>query len=166
MAFLVKSSGEVPPCPKCGGTLTYRDSRMRIWRRCDGSTDHLVIRRLKCEHCGSYHNELPDCLVPHKHYDAETIAGVLDGLVVEGNLDTDQGPCDMTIRRWHRWFSANRNYVEGYLRNLGAGLLGLGEAILFWKSSLLDSIKNDCLNWLELILRFIYNSGGFLPAFY
>ena len=38
-----------------------------------------LIRRLKCSNCGRLHRELPDCLVPYKHYASEVISGVLDG---------------------------------------------------------------------------------------
>ncbi|WP_408608213.1 MULTISPECIES: DUF6431 domain-containing protein [Blautia] len=27
-----------------------------------------------------YYNELPDCLVPHKHYEAKLISGEIDGV--------------------------------------------------------------------------------------
>ena len=77
--FLVKSSATSHVCPLCKGMMKYRDSRKRIWKKEGGVKENLVIRRFRCEDCHSYHNELPDCLVPYKHYDAEVIAGVLDG---------------------------------------------------------------------------------------
>ena len=49
----------------------------------------LRIRRFRCAECHSYHNELPDCLVPYKHYETEVIAGVLDECV----------PCSKGMRR-------------------------------------------------------------------
>ena len=60
----------------------------------------------------------------------------------------------------------NRSNMEGFLRNTGYSTLGLGEGILFSDLSLLEAIRNKYQNWLERILRIIYNSGGFLPAFY
>ena len=40
----------------------------------------------------------------------------------------------------------------------------LGEKLLFFHASLLDTIRQTHQDWLERILRIIYNSGGFLPA--
>ena len=60
------------------GTLRYRDSRPRIRKKEGGVKERLMIRRFRCQNCRTYHNELPDCLVPYKHYEAEVIAGVLD----------------------------------------------------------------------------------------
>lgn len=38
--FFVMSSGSVPCCPRCSGTLRYRDSRLRIRRKEGGITEH------------------------------------------------------------------------------------------------------------------------------
>lgn len=46
-----------------------------------------MIRRFRCQNCHSYHNELPDCLVPYKHYEAEVVAGVLDEVILPADLD-------------------------------------------------------------------------------
>lgn len=61
--------------------LRYRDSRPRIRKKEGGTKERLMIRRFRCQDCHSYHNELPDCLVPYKHYEAEVIAGVLDEVI-------------------------------------------------------------------------------------
>ena len=79
--FFVMSSDDTPVCPVCGGTLKYRDTRLRIRKKEGGVKEYLMIRRLRCTDCHRHHNELPDCLVPHKHYEAEVISGVLDGIV-------------------------------------------------------------------------------------
>lgn len=52
--------------------------------------------------------------------------------------------------------------MEGYLRTAGYQILNLGEDFLFSSDSLLDKIRNRYQNWLEQLLRLIYNSGGFL----
>lgn len=52
--------------------------------------------------------------------------------------------------------------MEGYLRTAGYQILNLGEGFLFSSDSLLDTIRNRYQNWLEQLLRLIYNSGGFL----
>ena len=59
-----------------------------------------LIRRLKCSSCGKLHRELPDCLVPYKHYASEVISGVLDGIVTPEDDDSADYPCEMTMLRW------------------------------------------------------------------
>lgn len=160
--FLVKSDGMTPPCPECRGHLCYRDSRLRIRKKEGGSAEYLVIRRFRCEDCGRYHNELPDCLVPYKHYEAEVVSGVLDGVVSPDDLDSEDFPCAMTMFRWICWLNDNLQRIEGYLRLAGLCLLGFDEGILEPGVSLLSTIRNHTQSWLERILRIIYNSGGYL----
>lgn len=80
--FFVESSENSHLCPVCQGMLRYRDSRPRIRKKEGGTRERLMIRRFRCQNCHSYHNELPDCLVPYKHYEAEVIAGVLDEVIL------------------------------------------------------------------------------------
>ena len=63
---------------------------------------------------------------------------------------------------WLQWFRENLQRMEGYLRTAGYQILNLGEGFLFSSDSLLDTIRNRYQNWLEQLLRLIYNSGGFL----
>ena len=63
--------------------------------------------------------------------------------------------------RWLQWFRENLQRIEGYLRTAGYQILNLGEELLFTPDLLLNKIRNRCQNWLEHILRLIYNSGGF-----
>ena len=58
-----------------------------------------MIRRFQCQNCHSYHNELPDCLVPYKHYEAEVIAGVLDEVILPEDLDSEDYPSFNTMLR-------------------------------------------------------------------
>lgn len=149
---MVKSSDDVPPCPICGGILKYRDSRKRICKREGGAKDHLLIRRFVCCSCKAHHNELPDCLVPHKHYEAEVISGVIDGFVTESDLDSEDYPCHETMKRWKFWFHKNVPNIEGMIRRVCGKL--------FLQAALLSSIREMSVNWLETVVRIIYNSGG------
>lgn len=160
--FFVESSENSHLCPVCQGMLRYRDSRPRIRKKEGGIKERLMIRRFRCQNCRSYHNELPDCLVPYKHYEAEVIAGVLDEVVLPDDLDSEDYPSFNTMIRWLQWFRENLQRIEGYLRTVGYQILDLGEEILFTSGLLLNKIRNRHQNWLELILRIIYNSGGFL----
>ena len=121
-----------------------------------------MIRRFRCETCHSYHNELPDCLTPYKHYETEVISGVLDEIVTPEDVDSEAYPSIQTMQRWLLWLQINLANIEGCLRNIGDSVLRLGEGILFSKVSLLEVIRKKYQDWLEIILRLIYNSGGSL----
>ncbi len=110
----------------------------------------------------SYHNELPDCLSPYKHYETEVISGVLDGVVTPEDADSEDYPSMQTMQRWLLWLQVNLTNIEGYLRSAGYSIFRLGEGVLFSKGSLLEAIRKKYQSWLEIILRLIYNSGGFL----
>jgi hypothetical protein len=123
---------------------------------------NFLIRRLKCKHCNRLHRELPDCLVPYKHYAAEVISGVLDDFVSCADQDTEDYPCEATIHRWKCWFIANALRIDGYLKSIGYQMLGFREELLKSGLSLLEELRSSHQRWFETILRFIYNSGGFL----
>ena len=162
--FEVVNTGDASRCPHCNRILDYRDSRLRIRKKEGGEKQWLIIRRMRCEHCGCLHNELPDCLVPYKHYEAEVISGVLDEVVTPDDEDSEDYPCVDTMRRWLEWFRRNRNNIEGHLRRIGFSVLELGEEILSCSDSMLDAVRKNYFNWLERILRLIWNTGGSLPS--
>ena len=164
--FFIVSSEKTPGCPCCGGQLRYRDSRLRIRKHEGGDRDYLRIQRFRCSTCKSYHNELPDILLPYKHYEAEVVSGVLDGIVKPEDQDSEDYPSVSTMLYWLRWFQLNLANMEGFLRNAGYRFFGLGEDFLFSDQSLLEAVRIKYLNWLEKIIRIVYNSGGFLPALY
>ena len=58
----------------------------------------------------------------------------------------------------------NHQRIDGYLKSVGYRLLGFGEELLSTSMSLLDKLRSSNEEWLETILRFIYNSGGFLVS--
>lgn len=162
--FFVKSSENVPGCPLCQGQLKYRDSRKRICRHEGGTKDILLIRRFRCTKCNSYHNELPDMLLPYKHYEAEIISGVVDGIVTPDDQDSADYPSFGTMLCWLRWFHRNLENIEEFLWRIGCGIRG--EDFLFSGQSLLKRVRTRYVDWLERTIRMIYNSGGSLPALY
>ena len=105
-------------------------------------------------------------MLPYKHYEAEVISGVIDGIVTPHDQDSEDYPSISTMLYWLRWFQLNLSNMEGYLRNAGYSILGLGKDLLFSDQSLLEAVRKKYFNWLEKAIRIIYNSGGFLPAFY
>lgn len=69
------------------------------------------------------------------------------------------------MQNWHHWLMANELRIDGFLRSEGSRLPGFTEELLMAGMPLLKQLRSSCQGWLETILRFIYNSGGFLvPA--
>lgn len=123
-----------------------------------------MIRRFFCEHCCRLHAELPDCIVPHKHYDAEIISGVIDGIVTTDDLDSEDYPCAATMLRWIRWFAKNLANIEGLLRNATAKVKTY--KLTSPGKSVLSLFKQGTLHWLEDLMAVIYNNGEKLSAGY
>ena len=105
---------------------------------------------------------LPDLMVKFKQYSAEVISGVLDGIVQPDDPDSEDRPCEDTMKRWHHWFMANELRIDGTLKSVGCRDLGFDEALLRSGISLLERLRQTSGRWLETIHTFIYNSGGFL----
>lgn len=95
--FSIQSGEVYPPCPICGvGTHLY-GRRRRIALLADGRKVFLLIRRLWCPRCKRIHHELPDFLLPYKHFISACIEKVFrkqGGTVCCENS---------TIYRWRRW---------------------------------------------------------------
>ena len=91
--YIVPSS--VPACPQCGGQMRIRDSKKRKVILADGTVQTFLLRRHKCTECGRVHLELPDIMIPHKHYARAAItATVQDGIKCSAEQST--------IYRWGR----------------------------------------------------------------
>ncbi len=162
---MVKSNESKPPCPYCEGPLEYRDSVMRILRREGGAKNWLIIRRLKCLTCNTLHRELPDCLLPYKHYESEIISGVIDEIVTPDDLDSENYPSAETMLLWLAWFTRNLQNIEGLLQRAARSILAVDQwSDVSAQDSLLETIRQRSPNWLERIIRIIYNSGGRLPS--
>lgn len=89
-------SNEAPVCPSCGILMSGYDSRKRHCIDRSGEKSWYLLRRLRCPGCRRLHLELPDFMIPVKHYEAhlihDTIAGTEDACPAE----------DSTIRRWKK----------------------------------------------------------------
>lgn len=162
--FFVKSR-EPLYCPHCMRVLHHRDWKPRIRKKDGGEKEFLQVERLKCDHCSRLHTVLPNILAPFKHYETEVIAGVLDQVVQPDDLDDESYPSEVTMKRWHYWLMINLLYINGRLKSDGYRRFGFSESLLLSEVSLLDELRLTRQDWLETILRFIYNLGGFLtPA--
>lgn len=129
-----------------------------------GENCFIYMERLRCTNkgCNKLHNALPDKLIPYKHYAADVISGVLDEVITKDDLEDEDYPCEATMLRWKHWLMLNYFRIDGYLKSIGHRFLGLGDELLNTQISLLENIRLSNDRWLEVILRMIYNSGGFL----
>ena len=92
----------VSTCPECGGTLKYYDKVRRIVRTKGGTTWYEKIKRFRCIECKRLHRMLPYTILPFKHYEAEIIEGVVNGIITSDTLGFEDYPCEMTMIRWTR----------------------------------------------------------------
>lgn len=95
-------------CPVCDASLAVIGSRPRTRRTADGTRQIVIIRRLQCDGCGRIHHELPDCVVPYKRYDADS----LETFATQGRTAAIAAD-ESTLQRWERWFRAWAPYVTG-----------------------------------------------------
>lgn len=118
-----------------------------------------MIPRGKCSHCGRLHRGLPDFSVPYKHYSTKVISDAIDG-IIEPETVKDDRPSEHTIARWRLWIEINKELINGILRSFGYRQLGFSEKLLRSTDSLLDKLTASYEDWLETIIRVIYNSGA------
>jgi hypothetical protein len=69
------------------------------------------IRRLRCVGCRRIHHELPDLLVPYKHYEA----AVLESVATPGAM-LDVAADESTLYRWRLWLAQMAAYWMGGLQ--------------------------------------------------
>lgn len=160
--FLVISE-EDTICPECGSSLCRRDRRLRIYKEAGGEKKWFAINRLKCtnDKCRRLHNELPDCMLPYKHYGTGIIEDVVDEVVDSDDLDTEDYPCEGTMKHWKWWMFHNEANINGQMKSMLHHLLDLDTEFLKSSDSLLEGLREKVSpGWLSVVVRFIYNSGG------
>lgn len=155
-------------CTECkNGFLVFFDYVKRIVRDEAGEAEWIFIPRHKCnnERCQRIHRMLPDILTPFKHYKESVISDAIDDKIIP--KESDDRPSEATVKRWKHWMILNELDIEGYLRSIGYRELGFSEELLKTSFSLLEKIHSSMPNdWLKIIIRMIYNSGGRLCPFY
>ena len=161
--FLCESR-EDPVCPHCGELLRYRDRRKRLMKWYNGEKKAFSLRRMRCARCRRLHNELPDILVPYKHYAAEIIENVVDDVSTPDDLSTEDYPCERTMQRWKDWIRKNTQQIDGYLKSIGSRVSVSGYELLRSGDSLLQKLRDKGAGWLAAVNRAIYNTGGRLLA--
>ena len=142
-------SQEQLPCT-CGGHLAFKEYIFRIVRKPGEDKEFVEIRVLYCVDCNTTHRELPDFLLPYKHYVAEA---------VEAAVDRKKADCsERTVKRWRAWFKRIRSY-------LAAALLAALSAFDKVRLSALDpleTLRAAGSGWLSGAMRRYVNSGGTL----
>lgn len=93
-----------PTCRICGGSTKTYDRVKRILKGPRGSVEWKYIYRSKCTSCGHIQRELPEYMLPFKHYSKDIIEGVVEGLITEDTIGFEDYPCHMTMIRWSRSF--------------------------------------------------------------
>lgn len=162
MIFLVISE-EDTICPECGSPLRKRDKKRRVHKEAGGVKNWFIINRLKCinKKCGRLHNELPDCIVPYKHYGADIVEDVIDEVVGPDDPGMEDHPCEETMKHWKWWMSRNEANIDGQMRSMLHHLLDLNTEFLRSGESLLKGLRERISpGWLGAVIRFIYNCGG------
>ena len=136
---------------------------MRVHKEAGGRKSWFAINRLRCsnERCGRLHNELPDCMIPYKHYGSGIIEDVVDEVVGPDDPETEDYPCEATMKHWKWWLSRNESNINGQMRSMAQRLLDLDIGFLKSSESLLEELRRRISpGWLSVVTRFIYNSGG------
>lgn len=155
--FFCMSNELNPECPNCHCKMTHYDSRKRIFRRPGGKVSYIILRRLYCKHCKKMHLELPNFLIPNKHYAAKFIQTILNNarnvLDVYSNYNY---PSDMTKIRWIAWYRAMLRETSKHLQDLyGTALSKL--QLLLSQNSLLSSTKKLKRKALLCLIQIYYN---------
>jgi hypothetical protein len=154
--FFIESK-ETHECPVCGGQLTRYDRRIRYGKQSDGSRKSYKVRRLKCSSCASLHTELPDILLPCKHYIAEVIESQIDGT-------RDDCPADnSTLHRWLKQFRESKCQIEAMLRSMWSRKHKQHFPITA-SSSLLENHRRRGTGWLTLVSQILVNAGLWQPT--
>lgn len=104
---------------------------------------------------------IPDILIPYKQYEADLIEDVIDGVITEDDLETEDYPCEATMGRWRLWAVELLKNAEGQIRAAAYRILDLSEGFLRSTESLLERIQERIpQGWLSVALRIMINTGG------
>ena len=154
--YVEYKSEKHPRCPVCGGQSRVRDTVKRHFRDWLGIKVWGTIRRLQCKVCKKVHRELPEVMLPYKHYQAECI---------EAALDKREAQCaaeGSTQYRWLVWFT----WVELLMAaHLLVALKAIGDLVELARRAgeTLQSMRSRGGGWLAEAYRTTVNAG--YPAY-
>ena len=85
-------------------------------------------------------------MCPYKHYGAGLIEDVVDGMVGEEDIETEDYPCSGTMKHWRWWSQMNEKNMEGQIRQAAHRFLDL--------EPLLEKLKERISpGWLKAAVR-------------
>ena len=87
-------------CPKCGNESKYYDKVQRIVRKEYGKKCTITIERYFCENCNFLYRNLPEYLLPFKHYKKQIIYGFIFEELTFDMLEYEDYPCFSTVKKW------------------------------------------------------------------
>lgn len=86
-------------CENCNGLMKHYDKVDRYVKIENGKKLKILVNRNRCCECGKIYRELPDFVMPFKHYRKDIILRCIKTNI---NCIYDDYPCDMTILRWKK----------------------------------------------------------------
>jgi len=147
-------TAEAVRCPYDGGELVYRDSVFRNVKNLSSENARFLLRRLRCLICNKTNRELPDIILPYKHYRADVIQAVLDGSEEAADCHADNS----TIRRWKDAFADAGPDIAQRLASVYA--VSSDENIpLKAADAILDGLKGSGPRWLPFVIGLLINNG-------
>ncbi|WP_373230554.1 DUF6431 domain-containing protein [Cohnella sp.] len=159
-AFFVRCT-EMVPSPCCLAELSVIGSRKRKVIGATGEKRTLVIRRLRCQGCRSIHHELPDFLVPYKHYESscvEQAANEITTLIVAAD--------ESTLYRWRSFVQERTTYWLGCLASLATRFhqdpVEQSSVALQTAHQKIGHVVGNAPGWLARIVRPIANANCWL----
>lgn len=84
----------------CGGECKYYDTVKRYFITQGGKRKIAYVERVRCCLCGRIRRILPDYILPYKHYEADIVYGVVEGLITSSTLGYEECPSECTMKRW------------------------------------------------------------------
>jgi len=132
----------------------------RHYRTEDGKKQWIRIRRLRCKECRKIHRQLPDAILPYKHYLAEVIEEAL-----ESREDAPVEPDARTLERWRKWFTWVRAIMEAVLLSIQIQAMGLLQK-LYGDETPLAARCGKGGGWLADSMRKSINAGypAYIPS--
>lgn len=99
--IVICGGNNMSKCPKCKSkNLKPYDKVKRLVKTAGGKRQWIDVQRYKCKKCNSIHRQLPDIIIPFKHYDADIIEGVQNGYITPETFGYEDYPCEQTMNRW------------------------------------------------------------------
>lgn len=87
-------------CPKCGREMIFRDKVNRRVKVEYGEVEFVSVDRFECKECGVVKRDLPNYILPYKHYRRDIVERFIAGEISQYDIFFEDYPCNTTIRDW------------------------------------------------------------------